>query len=1074
MSLSSSCADEFQAAARTRGASYFKEGRVRLTSLDETTSRARVKGSGEAYEVEIDWSDDALVADCTCPRFADGFLCKHVWATLLAVEAKGVSGTAARNGTPSLPARQASAPRNDWRRLLRPAFETEPVAAAGSLLAPETREAWVALDVSASAGQGGLVLSLFRRETRLDGRFGKFKPLAADPREIDRLTRPEDRALLELLLANDRAGREADVFYYAYRPKPTRIEPAAAAYEHLLPRLCAHERFVWLPNGESPVEQGRRVVWDDGPPWRFRLQVEPDDARRQWNVTGRLARPDAEPVPLERPVLLTDGAALFEDQLARFDAGGLFLWAAVLRRAESVAVPYEDRAAFLEQLWKLPSAAEADLPDDLRWEEVRASPQGRLRVLPPRLSGSDRLYAEVEFDYAGRTVPAIDPAAGVIDAERQRVFVRDRDAERRLLAELAAAGARPHRDTAAAGPTGAVALSSRNLPAVVERLVGAGWHVEAEGHRIRRPGVSRIGVKSGIDWFELSAEFDFDGVTARLPELLAALRKGEKYVRLDDGSQGLLPAEWLSQHESLLGLGRVEGDAVRFRPSQAMLLDALLAALPQVAVDRRFDRLRETLRTSAGVAARAAPRGFVGTLREYQQAGLGWLRFLQDAGFGGCLADDMGLGKTVQVLAHLESRRTRRTTGGTRSPSLAVVPRSLVFNWKDEAAKFTPKLRVLDYTGPERTAARDRFGEFDLILTTYGTLRRDVAELADVPFDYAILDESQAIKNTASQNAKACRLLRAEHRLAMTGTPIENHLGELWSLFEFLNPGLLGRSSAFRTLAKRAGEEADARAVLAKAVAPFLLRRTKAQVLSELPEKTEQTVHCELSGRERKRYDRLRDFYRAGLTQRIEEEGLERSKIHVLEALLRLRQAACHPGLLDKSKTDEPSAKLDALLGRLGEIVAEGHKALVFSQFTSLLGIVRARLDRQGMTYEYLDGRTRKRDEHVRRFQNDPDCRAFLISLKAGGQGLNLTAADYVFLLDPWWNPAAEAQAIDRAHRIGQERRVFAYRLIARGTVEERILELQRTKRDLADAIISADDGLLRRLTADDLTLLLS
>jgi SNF2 family DNA or RNA helicase len=317
--------------------------------------------------------------------------------------------------------------------------------------------------------------------------------------------------------------------------------------------------------------------------------------------------------------------------------------------------------------------------------------------------------------------------------------------------------------------------------------------------------------------------------------------------------------------------------------------------------------------------------------------------------------------------------------------------------------------------------------------------------------------------------------LQADHRLALTGTPVENHLGDLWSLFEFLNPGMLGRSSVFQQITKAGESQDDAQLnLLATAIRPVMLRRTKSQVLRDLPDKTEQTLFCDLPPAQRQLYDELRDYYRTQLSERVQAVGLKRSKIQILEALLRLRQAACHPGLIDSERTGDPSAKLDALLEQLEEVIAEGHKALVFSQFTSLLAIVRKQLDARGRVYAYLDGRTRKRQERVERFQQDASCPLFLISLKAGGHGLNLTAAEYVFILDPWWNPAVEAQAIDRAHRIGQTRPVFAYRLISRNTVEDKIVALQQSKRELADSIVAADANLMRRLTAADLELLIS
>jgi SNF2 family DNA or RNA helicase len=402
-----------------------------------------------------------------------------------------------------------------------------------------------------------------------------------------------------------------------------------------------------------------------------------------------------------------------------------------------------------------------------------------------------------------------------------------------------------------------------------------------------------------------------------------------------------------------------------------------------------------------------------------------------------------------------------------------VVPKSLVFNWQQEAERFAPNLRVLDYTGGARHKVSLDEGGYDLVLATYGTLRRDAGEFRSMEFDYVVLDEAQAIKNATTASAKAARLLRGRHRVALSGTPVENRIDELWSLFEFLNPGMLGASAAFRAAGMGAAVDPESRALLARAVRPFILRRTKDEVAADLPAKLEQTLAVELEPGQRALYDELRDHYRAELRKRVETVGIQKSKIQILEALLRLRQAACHPGLIDAARANEPSAKLDVLAARIGEAVSEGHKVLVFSQFTSFLALVRTRLDAENVTYEYLDGRTRDRQTRVERFQNDPACPVFLVSLKAGGVGLNLTAADYVFLLDPWWNPAVEAQAIDRTHRIGQTRPVFATRLIARDTVEERVVELQRTKRELADAILTADNGMIGGIGKEELELLL-
>ena len=1094
----------FDAKTRQRGHQYFRDGNVFGVEVTDDGVSLQVEGSSPSpYEVFLPYDDfDLGEVHCDCPRFADGYLCKHIWAAILALDESeddsspdgdfdawmdnAVADYTAGRGNGERNTKRAPAKSPPWQHQLREVAELAENLPGRNLELPistsqKQNEVWYALNVGQTLASGQMTIDLWVRETKKDGTWGKFKSLSTSRNALGTFTLGEDRQALAHLFGHQPEsspyGYNYGFRYSSWESDTSRLRLTPALFDVTLPLLAATGRLVWLLESDESIDPERKLTWDDGEPWQFQMRVEQDKQAKVYRVRGCLHR-DATTRPLEQAVITQTGrAVLWEQSLARMDSGDASAWLALLRRDVQIEVPFADADAFAASLWEQGQPPIDDLPAALQLTPVEAPPRGRFQVQrpPEHYYRRDRnLYAKVSFEYGDQTVGMYETRPAIVDAESKQVSLRDWEAERLLLEQLEEFHVRPLRGYEQ--EHGDVAFLARRLGEIVATLVQRGWAVEAEGKLIRAPGDYSLSVNSGVDWFELDGEFDFDGVSATLPELLAAVKKGDQYVRLGDGSQGLLPEQWLQKYSGLLEMADTDGDKLRFRPTQAMLLDAMLAAQESVSYDRSFRGFRKRLEKFDGVQPRSAPRGFQGELREYQQQGLGWLHFLREFNFGGCLADDMGLGKTVQVLALLESRRTRRVgKGETRSPSLVVVPKSLVFNWIDEAARFTPRLRLLDYTGLGRKKKREQFDEYDLIVTTYGTLRKDIAHLKDTRFDYAILDESQAIKNDKSQAAKACRLIQADHRLAMTGTPVENHLGELWSLFEFLNPGMLGASSTASSLMKSAGKGEEASLeMLRQGLAPYMLRRTKEQVLTELPGKSEQTLHCEMDTKQRKAYNELREYYRASLADRIEDIGMEKSRIHVLEALLRLRQAACHPGLLDAKKIKQPSAKLDTLLQQVEEVVEEGHKALVFSQFTSLLSIVRTHLDKRKITYEYLDGRTRKRQQKVARFQEDPACPLFLISLKAGGHGLNLTAADYVYILDPWWNPAVEAQAVDRAHRIGQTRPVFAYRLICRDTVEEKIIELQARKRDLADAIVSQDSSILRGMTADDLQLLLS
>ncbi|MEO7962783.1 MAG: DEAD/DEAH box helicase, partial [Gemmatimonadaceae bacterium] len=933
---------------------------------------------------------------------------------------------------------------------------------------------------------------------------------------------PADREIAQMLL-----GAQPEFGYFAPGSGTRRYIMDSAALDTTLRRMCETGRCRLRP--DARVVEPTTLTWDSEGIWSLRLAVTPSGVGDAYQLEGYLER-SGDRMSVREPLLLTsDGFMVSRGKASWWIHHGAFALVVPLRAGAFEEIPRADAMDLLAELYALPKLPLVELPPELEEAtmDVEPTPLLALRGVASTPWSASRIDAVLSFDYAGTTVPAASTASGVMQGEGDRFVRRHRSLEDSYVRRLEQAGFRWEFDYALG--RAALRIAEGRVADAAVSLVGEGWLIEIDGESLRTPGPLSIEVHSGIDWFDLDASVDFGGVSARLPELLAALRRGDRLVKLSDNSLGMIEDGWLERAGLLAATGTMVDGRLRFSTRQLGVLDVLLSALPPADTDAAFEHARQQLHRFEGVQAADAPPGFIGTLREYQREGLGWLHFLRKFGFGGCLADDMGLGKTVQVLALLESRRAEGA-----GPSLVVVPRSLVFNWEQEAARFTPQLRVLVHRGPERARTTQGMLDYDVVLTTYGTLRLDVAMLRELEFDYVVLDEAQAIKNAGTASAKAARLVRARHRIAMSGTPVENRLQELWSLLEFLNPGMLGKASVFATLAKQLGSlgnvapkriatstpvpapvlasdspnddpdsipdgevdvelpsddgsepsievpqvlEGDAReasrALLARAVRPYILRRTKGQVAPELPERLEQTLMVDLSPTERTLYNELRDHYRNSLLGRIREDGVGKHRMHVLEALLRLRQVACHPGLVDPSRRTESSSKLDLLVTRVSEAIAEEHKVLVFSQFTSLLALVRTQLDAAGIVYEYLDGDTKDRKQPVERFQTDPDCRVFLVSLKAGGVGLNLTAAEYVYLLDPWWNPAVEAQAIDRAHRIGQTRRVFASRLIARDTVEEKVLALQERKRDLADAIIRADESLVSSLGKEELEMLL-
>ncbi|MFM7165202.1 MAG: SNF2-related protein [Planctomycetaceae bacterium] len=1104
MTLAELLQSRFRADLRHRGAAYIEAERVSLIRVT-TENVFGVVVDGAEYQTQLRYQPEDISLFCTCDQFTKSKSCKHLWGTVLAADQRGFVNPAIRPGrllpfvAPVLnqpltaddldsagpdPDGESRMPRGKAKaRPPAPVRPTRPWEARLAELSgemsgtpdsrgggdSEERQIFYEVDIEASRESGKLVIQASQRQRRAGGQWGKIKPLKVRPGELDQIEHEDDRTFLSYLAGAIPERTNWSTQQAELRTSAHRFQVPWELGQLILPDMCRSSRLRILGSDEAGQQH---LSWDEGEPWELTIRVRRDTEVEGWKVSGLLVRNDEVLELSEVPLVIPGGFVVTSDSICLLRDFGAPEWMRGLTAAGPLQIPLSDQHDFVDRLLDIPSLPRLDLPKELQLEEVRVQPQPMLRISAPPMTRwrNDSLNAEVIFEYMGLPVSGSSARWAVVQRENSRCIIRDRSFEGQCWERLRQTGFR--RRLGDLKQTVNVEIARRDLGRAVRELVEGGWNVFADGSKVRQAGGLRFRVSSDTDWFDVHTEVDFEGRSVSFPELLRALERGDSTVRLDDGSLGILPEEWLEQIGMISGLGTTTEDGLRFSTSQAALLDALLASQESVEIDAGFERMRERFRNFSGLEQVEVPATFVGELRGYQREGLSWLKFLGDFNFGGCLADDMGLGKTVQFLAML-LRRLEDVK--TPPPSLVVVPRSLMFNWSSECARFAPGLRVMEYTGLERANSRADFSRHHLILTTYGTIRRDIAVLKDIDFDYVVLDEAQTIKNPSSQIARASRLLKANFRLALSGTPIENNAGDLWSIFEFLNPGMLGRSTAFRTHISDP-DSRESREMVAKGLRPFILRRTKKQVAAELPDRLEETIVCDMEPEQRRLYDELRLHYRDSLLGMVQEQGIAKTRMHVLEALLRLRQAACHPALLKRGDESEPYAKLDVLVPHLQELISEGHKALVFSQFTSMLSILREHLDRQGIVYEYLDGKTRDRKARVEHFQDDPACPVFLISLKAGGLGLNLTAADYVFLLDPWWNPAVEAQAIDRAHRVGQTRTVFAYRLICRDTVEEKIAELQKQKRELADAILAGDDSsnVLKDLSVEDLELLFS
>jgi len=1045
-----------------RGQQYFRDRRVYDIELYDDYAVCQVEGNNDEYEVSISLPGrNKIHAECTCPYAELGNFCKHMVASMLAL-------------TQYLKSEEVQ---DDWQYQLGLALQNAPRRKSGGNV-----QCYAAVFLLQKDDYYQRVsFSLAPRVVKAS-QWGSLKMMDEDPVSINNFL--------------DKNRGWTKVLEQPYQS----VNPAGCI--NLPPEGIAFFNFV--------LQQGRYYGFSNFPdylPMLARLGIPIFLISGRYNIKERiqvLTQPQEIKAAIARDKehLSLQAGIEIDGQLFTSAKESLHIvsqnppWALVGDKLLPVAnpesldilqifplkIPVAQEETFREKYFRQIAERVPIQGDVVTWDDVQADAFPRLYLH----NDKGTLRADLRFGYGDYESPADrDPApVSTVDNPGSWTLTRihrqpQREAEfYQLLTDakygLKRAGSR--------FPYGTFEIRARTHPfdflmQCIPNLTEAGFEIYGDKESLGKVNPNtptiRLNITSGIDWFELDAVAMFGDQEVKLREIRKALRKGDKYIKLTDGSIGQIPEQWLERYKHLFNMAEETAGGMRISDLQLSLVDELIEDAGQMDIPKEFFEKRERLKGFKDIKPRPISQGFTGELHPYQKAGLDWLHFLKDYGFGGILADDMGLGKTIQVLALLHSQREQDQV---QNAALLVVPKSLLANWQRESANFTPDLRFLEYMGNSRNKDTATFNDYDIILTTYGTMLRDIKSLSEYRFSYVILDESQAIKNPLSHSAKAARLLNAEHRLCMTGTPVENNTFELWSQFAFINPGLLGSMDYFKKEfanpieSKQDGGTAN---LLKRMVYPFILRRTKDQVAPELPPRTERIIYTDLEPAQRKLYNRTRDYYRAQLLGMIEESGMNDARMKILEGLLRLRQICIHPALVEPTY-NKVAAKFEILMETLETLQSEGHKALVFSQFVQTLKLLEAEMKKAGLTYSYLDGKTKNRQDVVDAFQNDPSLSFFLISLKAGGVGLNLTAADYVIHLDPWWNPAVEMQAADRAHRIGQDKPVFIYKYIARETVEEKILELQNRKKELVEQLISSEGSFFKSLTSDDVKVLFS
>jgi hypothetical protein len=1061
----------------------FQKGREaaetrRVFGLQREGSRIRAQVAGtppnEArYEVAIEVGDGRATSKCTCAGWNGAGHCQHVVAAALVYAARlraSMNATAAASAPAATPAPTPAAAAPEFppddettadSEVPVPMAET-PLVDAVSLPALAKVESWLGLSAQpdyeflyrltpSSTGPGGRhwLVDVRRQDAQMKGPVHVKRMLQAGTR-----ISPADERVFILLSKHE----------HRYDSRIVLSDEDLCEVLELLRQRRVIYRGTALLFSEEPVRP------------QIHLESRPDGA----TARIELLMPDGTSLALKDVILLAGMRTwiLSSQSLHPVDPDLpprlVRKW--LLEPTMSFPVGQLDRVLtfFAAHLPRFRMALKADDID------VDESVEPRFVLT---LEGTpERVKVQLAARYGQTTVPVSPTAshlgyASGVGTDGRKLYRRREELERGAGKRLQELGLRYDSHTHAYEGSGdsAIEFWARGLASLPEEWERYG--VQAPKVRLRpklRPRI-RVGM-SGVSWFELDAEFVTDDQAVDLGAVRMWLDSGRRFIPLKDGTFAEADIAEIKRAADLLEeAGAMPGRTrTRLPLHQAVALDLLAELGEFTEVEAKARKAMSELRDTNGVPKAGVPEGLQATLRHYQEAGLSWLWFLHRHGLSGILADDMGLGKTIQSLSLLQ--KVANEEG--RKPSLVVAPTSVLANWEREAERFTPGLKTIIWHGQDRKERVEDLKGADLVLTSYALVRRDLEALSEVGFRYVILDEAQNIKNADSATAQACKSLPSDTRLALTGTPLENRLSELWSLFDFLMPGFLGSAEGFSDRFEQPIQVANDGAVrdrLRRRIQPFIMRRLKTEVAKDLPPKTESVAWCEMEPGQAALYREVLEESRRKVNESIEKMGFKRSRVSILAALMRLRQVCCDPRLLKMPPGTllPSSAKLERFGQLVDDLVAEGHRALVFSQFTEMLELLKGEADRRGLNYLYLDGRTKDRMGKVDEFNRPDGPPLFFISLKAGGTGLNLTAADYVIHYDPWWNPAVEDQATDRTHRIGQTRAVISYKLITRGTVEEKILSLQKRKKDLAAGVLGADSDFGKILTEEDIADLL-